>query len=376
MRHSAPRRWTIVHDFCFDYGGAERVTETIAELLLPESDVLFLAGRDEVVDRMGVSARSHFLFPRSLVTRGNYRQLAPLYPIWLAGTRPLPGNVLASSYAFAHHVRCTGRRVVFCHSPLRQIWSGESEYVRRANRATRIAWPVIGAFLRRADRSAARKADIYVASNDAVRRRLMRYYGIDAAGVVRLPVDTSEFFFDSSVKRKDFFLWAGRIVEPYKKLGLLLNAFADLGERLVVAGTGRDEATLRRVAPPNVSFVGNLHSSALGDLYRTAQAVIFPSDDDFGMVPIEAMACGTPVIAYRKGGAVETIIEGETGIFFDNHDVRTIRSAIARFKRTEWSHQSIASHGSLFTVDSFVSNLSQAANLLTASYAEFLLVSQ
>lgn len=351
--------WTIVHDFCHQYGGAERVTETVARRLLPDAPVIFLGGSREVARRMGVLDRCRFLLPPSLVRAASYRQMAPLYVPWLARMRPLRGNVLASSYAFAHHLRCTGREVVLCHSPLRQIWSGFSDYRNGSRAGGGPALAAVAPLLRRLDRRAARHADVYLATSREVSRRVWQYYGIEAAALVPPAVDTA-LFRPRSAAGGDYFLWAGRMVEPYKRLGIVLEAFRDLDDMLVVAGSGRDERRLRAEAPPNAVFVGERTPAELADLYRAARAVIFPSTDDFGIVPVESMACGTPVIAHRSGGALDTVVDGTTGVLFDAQTAGGVRGAVERFRGISWDPAAIAAHAATFGEERFVERLERA----------------
>jgi glycosyltransferase involved in cell wall biosynthesis len=349
--------WTIVHDFCFQYGGAERVTETVAHRLLPQAEIVFLGGSPEVAERMGLLHRARFLLPDRLVTERSYRHLSPLYAPWLARRRPLPGNVFASSYAFAHHLPATGRKVVFCHSPLRQIWSGLHDYQAQLGRRGGTALRTVAPLLRTLDRSAALGADLYVTTSRDVQSRVERYYGLADAPVIPPPIDTDTFRPDPSATARDHYLWVGRIVEPYKRLSLVLEAFRENGAPLLVAGSGRDEQRLRAGAPANVTFLGEVPSSHLRSLYSGARALIFPSTDDFGMVPLESMACGTPVVAHRSGGALDTVREGVTGVYFEATSAEALNRAIDRLQGHVWDRRTIRAHALEYGETRFVERL-------------------
>jgi glycosyltransferase involved in cell wall biosynthesis len=351
------RPWTVVHDFCFNYGGAERVTATVANRLLPDAEVLFLGGSREVAERMGLGHRARFLLPDRLVTERSYRHLFPLYAPWLARLRPLAGNVFASSYAFAHHLPSTGRKVVFCHSPLRHIWSGLEDYQQQFGHRGGAALRRIAPLLRTLDRTAALRADLYVTTSRDVQSRVERYYGLPETPVVPPPIDTHTFRPDPSPGSGDYYLWVGRIVEPYKRLSLVLEAFARTRAPLLVAGSGRDEARLRAGAPANVTFLGEVPSSRLRELYSGARALIFPSTDDFGMVPLESMACGTPVVAHRSGGALDTVLDGVTGVFFDATTADALNHAIDRLRGHTWDGARIRAHAQEFGEARFVERL-------------------
>jgi glycosyltransferase involved in cell wall biosynthesis len=351
--------WTVIHDFCFDYGGAERVTETVARRLLPDAEVLFLGGSREVAERMGLGHRARFLLPERLVTERNYRHLCPLYAPLLGRLRPLPGNVFASSYAFAHHLPSNGRKVVFCHSPLRQVWSGLDDYQRQLGHRSGRALRTVAPLLRTLDRTAALRADVYVSTSRDVQSRVERFYGLPDTPVIPPPIDTHTFRPEPCSGTRDYYLWAGRIVEPYKRLSLVLEAFARNREPLVVAGSGRDAARLRAGAPPNVTFLGDVSSSRLRGLYSGARALIFPSTDDFGMVPLESMACGTPVVAHRSGGALDTVREGTTGVFFDTTTADSLNRAIDRLGWHTWDVATIRAHAEDFGEARFVQRLQE-----------------
>jgi glycosyltransferase involved in cell wall biosynthesis len=352
--------WTVTHDFAFAYGGAERVTEEFLRLL-PEAGLTYFAGSPTIIERMGAADYARSLMPRG-VTHENYRQLLPLYVARAAAAAPIAGNMLCSSYGLAHFIRNEGRKIVYCHSPLRQAWSGLDSYVAHMPPIAQAVWKFGAAPTYRAlDLRHAQGADSYIATSRAVRDRLARYYGKTDIPIVAPPVDRS-FFWDPAVEREDFYLWAGRIVEPYKRVGLLLEAFADgLGgnrRRLVIAGDGRDRERLEATAPLNVEFVGEQSTAALASLYRRTRALIMPSEDDFGMIATEAIACGAPVVAYGRGGALDSVDDGVSGTFFDEQTAASLSGALARFEATEWDSTMIALVGKAFSADRFASEIS------------------
>lgn len=344
----------MLHDYFFNLGGAERVTATIAKDVAKTDSLYALGTSDAVTNSLGLpNAR---LISPLRVTRANYRALGLLTPIIAKSLRPIKGNALVSSYAFAHHIPVEGRKVVYCHSPLRQIWSGAGTYAQTSV-SMKIAIRGLGPILRHLDRSAARTADAYIANSRLVHDRILQYYGVEPVATIPPPIDDA-FFASSIQSREDYFVWAGRIVEPYKRLSLVIETFRELDARLVVAGTGRDEARLRASAPTNVEFVGALDAAALSHLFSKSRAVIFPSLDDFGMIPIEASAAGAPVIAYGAGGALETVVEGATGTFFSEPSVSSLRSAIDVFRRTSWDSAAIRAHAQRYSTAAFVERLS------------------
>jgi glycosyltransferase involved in cell wall biosynthesis len=219
---------------------------------------------------------------------------------------------VSSSYAFAHHVRAQGVHVEYCHSPLRQIWIAPGRYEKAVGPTMRLGMNMFDGWLKKMDLEAVAHVDYMVATCENVRARIKAIYGRDAP-ILYPPVRTDAFFPTSNTRERGLCLTVARLVEPYKAVGLLLRLFSDLPYRLVVVGDGRDATALRQVAPPNVTFIGELPDDELRGWYNRASVVVFPGEDDFGLVPLEAMACGTPVVALDAGGARETVAEGVTG---------------------------------------------------------------
>lgn len=345
--------WLVTHDFAFTLGGAERVTAILARQVLGGVPVRCFGGDPEVLTSLGVDdariSHPHLFRPNS------YRQVSLLLPAFQRLVRPIEANVLASSYAFAHHVRSSGVTLVYCHTPLRQAWSGAGVYLEAMPRFSRPFLRGTLKLLRRADRSRASAADGYVANSRAVADRIRRFYDIDPVATVLPPHDPR--FRISSSRRGEHYVWAGRIVEPYKRLEPLIEAFRGTGRELLVIGDGRDGPRLRANAPANVKFVGQMNTSDLAVAYSEARAVVFPSEDDFGIVPIEAMACGAPVVALGRGGALETVLDGETGLFFDEATPAAISEALDRFEAEHFETNRIVEHAGTFSEQEFVSKM-------------------
>lgn len=336
----------IAHDFMETYGGAERVTEEMAKAF-PDAPVVAILGRPEVAARMRVDGRFRSLLPaRSRVLR-HYRLLAPVYgPLVDRFRLPEADVMLSSSYAFAHRIRTRNDapRVCYCHSPLRFAWSMSDSYRRAwaAGRVAGLAFEVVAFGLRRSDRRAAGRVARYLTQSPFTADQIQRFYN-RPADVIGAPVDCDRFR-PSGAPPANFFLFCGRLIEPYKRAGMVIETFRRFGARLVVAGDGPALAQLRRIAPPNVEFVGSVRDGELVELMQSCRAAVFPSRDDFGLIPIEVMACGRPVLAYAGGGSMHTSAPGVTGELFEEQTVESLEAALRQFEPEAYDPARIRQH--------------------------------
>jgi glycosyltransferase involved in cell wall biosynthesis len=343
-----PLRVAIAHDFMETYGGAERVTAEIAAAF-PQARVYAILGRDDVAERMGVGDRWRpLLRARNEHLFRNYRKLAPFFPRFVDGVELPEADVLvSSSYAFAHRLRTENHapHVCYLHSPLRFAWSMTESYrdVWAPGGLRAAAFDAMARHMRAGDRRAARRVTSFLTQSQYVAGQIEEFYGREAT-VVGAPVDCSRFRPNGKAP-EDFFLFCGRLIEPYKKVGVVLEAFSRLrGERLVIAGDGPAMAELRARATPNVEFVGHVDDDAVVDLMQRAKATVFPSRDDFGLVPVEAMACGRPVIAYAGGGALYTVADGVTGAHVAEQTADAFTDALRSFDPAAFDPWAIRLH--------------------------------
>ena len=221
---------------------------------------------------------------------------------------------------------------------------------------TRLMMPALTHYLRSWDQLSAGRVDTFVANSHNVARRIERYYDRDAV-VVYPPVDTELFRADTTVPSGDFYLMVGELVR-YKRPDLAVETFNKLKRRLVVIGGGEMIAELRHLAGPTVEMLGAQPIDVLQSLYARSKALIFPGEEDFGIVPVEAMASGRPVIAFRKGGVCETVLEGTTGIFFDEQTVECLASAVRNFETLYFDPQMIVKHAATFGRERFKMEMS------------------
>lgn len=356
-------RVVITHDFMEIYGGAERVTQEMAAEF-PEAPVVSILGRPRVAERMGVAERWTSVLPARRHLLEDYRWLTPLFPAIVRSARlPEADVVLSSSYAFAHHFRTAGNapQVCYCHSPLRFAWSMTGEYAERwaGGRLRGRGFSALAAAMREMDRRAARRVGVYCTQSPFTAAQIERFYG-RSARVIGAPVDCDLFRPALEAGHDDYVLLCGRLIEPYKKMGVALDALRSLGRRVVVAGDGPALAELRGRAGPDATFVGHLEDDALVRVMQRSSFLLFPSRDDFGLIPVEAMACGRPVLAYAGGGAEYTVAPGVTGELFGEQTAESIRDALERFEPDRYDGATIRAHARQWDRRAFRDRLRQA----------------
>jgi glycosyltransferase involved in cell wall biosynthesis len=309
-------RVAIVHERFTIWGGAERVVEEIHGMF--PGAVIHAALVDRAVLSPTLAAADLRTTGLQRWFRGGdrYAHLLPLLPRVFARL-DLSGAdlVITSHYAFANRIRAAkGVPVVsYTHTPARWMWDGAFRRGERGGTASRAALSAFAATQRRADRAAAQRLRAAVANSRNVATRVERWWGRGAT-VVHPPVDVDWFTPDPGVAREDFFLMAGRLV-PYKKPLVAMAAAREAGVRLLVAGEGRQLEAARSAAGGGVEVLGRVDGPALRDLYRRCRALVFPGEEDFGMIPVEAQACGAPVVARAAGGVLESV-DDSTGVLY------------------------------------------------------------
>ena len=252
----------------------------------------------------------------------------------------------------------------YCHSPMRYVWNMFHDYRATSGRLTRMAMTPLSHYLRLWDAVSASRVDRFVANSANVAARVRRYYG-RKAGVVWPPVDTAAFAPVPASQRGDYFLMVGELV-PYKRPELVVEACNRMRKKLVVIGGGEMLGAIRRLAGPSVTVMGARPFEDLRHHYAHCEALIFPGEEDFGIVPVEAMASGRPVIAFGRGGATETVIPGLSGLLFDEQSPDAVIDAVESFKATDFDPNKIAAHASRFSRERFITEMTAEFDRLTA----------
>lgn len=351
-------RVAIVHEKLTVLAGSEKVVEQM-HLVFPDAPI-FTTVHDRAVSRPILGDADIRSSPLQHMYRGgdSYAHLLPLLP-WAVSHFDLRGFdlVVASHHAFANRVRApAGTRVIsYTHTPARWIWDPAARAHEVGGRVGRALLATFAATQRRADRTAAARLSGVIANSHEVADRIRRWWRRDSA-VIWPPVDTAHYTLGHKAPRDDFFLIAGRLV-PYKRPEVAVAAAREAGVRLVVAGDGRARRTCEAVAGPRTEFLGRVDNDTLRDLYRRCRALIHPGREDFGIVPVEAQACGAPVIALADGGALDTVVDGVTGRLYgiasEAAHVATLADLLRRFDGSVFDPVTLRAHAEHFAPEEF-----------------------
>lgn len=345
------RRIAIAHDWLVTYAGSERVVQELLRAF-PDPRLVTTLARPSALPAEFSGAEPSFL-QRIPGARDHHEWMLPLMPLSWRVRRPLDGveAVVSSSHACAKAVRVAPGtpHLSYCHTPMRYAWDFASEQTRFPSPVRPLARAMMVGF-RHWDRSTAQRVTRFVANSAAVAQRIARHYG-RLSEVIHPPVDT-DFFTPGPQPAGDEFLYVGRLVS-YKRADLTVEAFADLPYRLLVVGEGHLKAELMAKATPNVTFLGKVTNASLRDLYRRAAAMVFPADEDFGISMVEAQACGTPVISVARGGALDIVQPGYSGLLTEPDDVQELRRAIRRAAGANWDRATIRESAEEFSADRF-----------------------
>ena len=349
-------RTVFVHDYLNQYGGAERVLEALHDLT-PSAPVYTSLYASEAMPSSYRQWDIHTSWMQHLPAwRRFFRHYFFLYP-WAFESFDLRDYdvVISSSSAYAKGVmpRAGAIHICYCHTPMRFAWQTDN-YVARENirGVTRAIMQFLLGFVRRWDVRSSSRVTHFVANSQVVAARIKEFYQRDAV-VIPPPVDLPPVNLQPA---GDYLLTGGRLV-PYKRIDLAVQACSALNLPLVVFGDGRDLAALKAIAGPSVRFVGRVSDAERLALFNGCRAFLFPGEEDFGITPLEAMAAGRPVVAYRAGGALDTVIDRTTGIFFDQQTIPALQQAITELANHAWDAHAIRTHAEYFGRERFMERM-------------------
>jgi glycosyltransferase involved in cell wall biosynthesis len=356
----------LVHEWLVFYAGGERVFESFTNIW-QNADVYalvdFLNDEHRKIILKGKHAHTTFIQKLPFAEK-KFRSYLPLFPLAIESLNLSKYDVIiSSSHAVTKGVRKKPNQlhISYCHSPMRYIWDEAETYFESANLNKgfrKIIANAVLKYLRKWDLKTAQRPDYLIANSNYIAEKLKRIYNREST-VIYPPVDVEKF---SCVENKDDYYFVASRLVPYKRIDLIVEAFAQMPDkRLIIAGTGPELAKLKSNFLVNVEFIGYQDENSLKELMQKAKAFVFTAEEDFGIVVVEAMACGTPVIALNKGGTAETVIDGKTGILFDHQNVEDIKNAVRRFESIEdkFNHKEIADYTKKFSRKIFEEKIKQ-----------------
>lgn len=357
---AAGRRVVLGHDWLTGMRGGERVLTHFCEAF-PDSPLVTLLSNPSSV--------SEIIRNRKIITSylqhipgiaRNYRKMLPLMGSAARSVKVPEGDLLLTTSSCVAHAFSPPpgmKMICYCFTPMRYAWLFSKEYLGPFKAA--VAAPYL-AYLRHWDKKHTREVTRFVAISEHVRDRIKKFYGRDS-DVVYPPVDTDRCTpaCDGGEGNGGYDLIVSALV-PYKKVDLAVKAYTALGYPLKIVGVGSEAAKIAAGAGPNVEFLGWKSDDDVLELYRNCRMLVFPGEEDYGIVPLEAMACGKPVIAFGRGGATETVVGGETGIFFAEQTVEALRNAVEEGAAAKWDRGAIRARAEKFGVGQFLEGMAAA----------------
>ena len=352
----------LVHDYLTQRGGAERVFELLCKRY-PEADIFTsLYDREQTIDFGDRVINTTFL--QNIPGAAKYfRLMAPLYfPAFRSLDLQDYDLIISSSTSFAKAVKkkSSARHVCFCHNVTRFLWDTET-YLREYGDYRYFAPLIEQVFqvMRKVDLTYAQEPDLYIANSSVVAKRIKSIYGKKAI-VINYPIDTDKFIYTD--KKDDYYLASARMIS-YKRLDIIVEAFNWLGWRLLISGDGPERERLKSKALDNIEFLGHVTDTQRTQLFSKAKSVIVAALEDYGLVPVEANASGTPVLAYGAGGVLDTQIPGKTGVFFKRQTPDSVLAALLEAREIYWDYENIRNHAiNNFSEGAFFSKVEQVIN--------------
>ena len=353
----------LAHDWLTGMRGGERVLEILCRAF-PQAPIYTLLHNPSAVS---ATINSHQVKTSWLQNVPGifkyYRNFLPLFPSAIESLRPGSANlVISTSHCVAKGLMAPpgARHLCYCFTPMRYAWVFYEEYFGNNPLKKAVLAPLLRR-LRQWDKNSSARVDYFATLSKHVRKRIKDFYGRDAE-VVYPPVDLSFWKPDDEIGGhsnflKDYDLVVSALV-PYKRIDIAVKAYTKLGQPLKIVGTGTESDKLRKMAGKNIEFLGRVPDDRLLGLYRHCRALIFPGEEDFGIVPVEAQACGKPVVAYARGGVLETAVKDLTGVFFEEQDEEALLGAVRKCAARKWDAAAIRENAERFSGQNFIDGLS------------------
>lgn len=354
----------LVHEYLTRLGGAERVLKHVSDLY-PNADIFTLLYNKEKVSHVFPKdkVKTSFVnnFPNWLKSRVKF--LAPIFPSAVESLDLSKYDlIISSTNSFAKGVitKPQAIHIAYCHAPATFLWNAFHSYRKQQRKGGfgNFMILLLTHYLRQWDRQAADRVDYFIANSKLTQSRIKKYYRKDSK-VIYPPVDIERL--KATKEHKDYFLIVSQLTQ-YKNIDIAIEAFNKLGLPLLIIGDGPERKRLQKLANKNIEFKGFLDDETTVEYYQNCRAFIFAGSDDFGIAPVEAMAAGKPVLALRDGGALETVVEGKTGEFFDAPIIELLADGVRRVTENSYDTKSIRKHAEQFSTSRFIKEIQQYIN--------------
>jgi glycosyltransferase involved in cell wall biosynthesis len=369
-QHNHNLRIAIVFDWIEATGGAERVIKVIHDMF-PDAPIYTSTCDEKAKRALFKTADIRTAWFQNLPAKLRKRQLLTLPRQWYFGHLKLKDYdiVISAGSAEAKAVKVmNGTHIHICYTPTLYYWVKPENYLQKGTDGQNALWrfglKTLMPYVRKWDLKASKNPDVICAISTAVQERIKKYYDRDSV-ILHPPADIARFTNDGRAERKGFIVF-GRQVK-HKKIDLAILACNELKLPLTVVGSGPEHEFLQRIAGPNVTFRSNVSDVDMVNYIASAEAFIFPNEEDFGIVSVEAQAAGIPVIAYRGGGSLDTVVEGVTGEFFDAQSVQSLRNVLENFNYKLYNRKTILENAQKFSTENFQKNLQQVISKTTST---------
>lgn len=322
----------LVHYWLVGMRGGEKVLEALCDMY-PDADIFTLVADHDALSDKIKRHRITTSFLQKWGGKKHYQKMLPIMPFALESFDLTGYDLVISSEAGPAKgivTRPDALHICYCHSPMRYIWDLYPQYRAASGALTRFVMSITAPILRQWDVTTSHRVDYFIANSTYVAKRIEKFYRRDAA-VINPPLEMSRF--NISPGASDYYLCAGQIT-PYKRVDVAVEACTRSGRRLIVMGSGANEE-LKKKAGPTIEFLGAVDNATMERHFASCKALLYPGVEDFGIIPLEVMASGRPVIAYARGGATETVIDGVTGVLFQAQTVESLTDALDRFETME-----------------------------------------
>ena len=350
----------IVHDWLTNMGGAEQVVINFKEIYKDAPIYTTFYNPNNLDEKLkNLDVKTSFLQKKKMVT--NHKKYFPLMPLAFEDF-DLNGYdvILSSSSSCAKGVitKPGSIHVCYCHTPMRYAWEKRDEYLEGMGSLKKKLIKILLHYMRIWDYSSSARVDYFIANSTEVQKRIKKHYKRDSI-VINPPVRCN--LFNVSDTDGDYYFIVSRLV-GYKRFDLAVQACSQLGKKLVVIGDGPEKDKLMSLANENVTFLGRQPDDVVKKYMSECKALLYPGEEDFGIVPVEAQACGRPVIAFGKGGVLDSVIPGKTGVFFKEQSVESLKNAILEFEKLQFNKQEIREHALGFDESVFQRKISEFVN--------------